>query len=294
MDGMGADLEVLDGYGPGPVHEPPARRSPMPLLGGLTGLLLAGGILGTVVVTPGAGGEVLASVDPAAAVRASADATAAAGSFHLAMTSTIAFGDRKESLVGQGVVDTVGKRSRFAYTSGPLSGLEVAADGAVLYVHPPAAAAGRATKPWVKVDLGANPAVQRQLGAGQATDALAQLRSAGSVQDLGQAVDDGTKVHRYAVTVDAAKAAASNPLAQKLQASGLPPLTTQVDLDAKGRMRRITSSYAANGASVTLQVDATGYGGSEQVELPPADQVQDLGSDPSALLRVLGGVGQID
>lgn len=129
-------------------------------------------------------------------------------------------------------------------------------------------------EPWVRIDLSdaANP-LARMLDTASPDNLNAYLQAVKRLKDKGPAKVDGVATHHYTVTIDTAKAAALDPVAERLDVSGLglpSNLTADVWLDGDNLPVRMTVDL---GTAASLQAHFSHYGEPVSVQVPPANQV---------------------
>ncbi|MDX6368455.1 MAG: hypothetical protein QOK30_3531 [Nocardioidaceae bacterium] len=143
----------------------------------------------------------------------------------------------------------------------------------VLFLHG-AGMPAPAGKSWVKVDLNdANNPLSKILDTAGPRSMLTYLRSVTSLDDKGTQTVDGVQAHHYSVTIDTAKALASNPAfkGQDLSKLGMPKtLHTDVWLDSDNRPVKMT---VVIGTLLSLEVHVSKYGEPVAVHAPPAAEV---------------------
>lgn len=135
----------------------------------------------------------------------------------------------------------------------------------------------RPSKPWVKLDLSDPNSPFGPLFKGLSPSSFTTyLKGVKRFRDLGIETVDGVRARHYALTVDAAKLAASNPMlkGQDASALGLPKsVTTQIWLDGQNRVVQLVLKLGSAGS---LQAQLSRYGEAVHVTAPPANQVASL------------------
>jgi hypothetical protein len=239
-----------------------------------------------------------------------AAASGAAQSEDFAYEATVAGGVLPTPLTLTGTVDGDTHRLRGSLDMGALTGgaggaggfrLELVQDGTVQYYKLPATLLPAGTKPWFRYDLATLgvPATART-GAGSTTnplDALRQLDAVvGDVERVGDEEVRGTDTVHFHFVVDSMKA---NPEAAKLipaeLAERLKRVPVDLWLDGKDRPRRIRQTVDTGpsaGGTVTTTVEAFDFGKEVVIDLPPADQVQEIDpTNPAGMGALFGGPG---
>ncbi|MBV8235329.1 MAG: hypothetical protein JO075_06480 [Acidimicrobiia bacterium] len=181
--------------------------------------------------------------------------------------------------------------------------------GFVLYMKfPPELSPELAAKPWVKIDVGAllkQAGVDTDLGAltqGQSNDptsGLQLLRGADSVVTVGTEEIRGEPTTHYRLVVDLDKAIANAPASQRDALTKLAKLYTvhtfpvDVWLDAQGRVHRFQQTVDPStihlpaglpaqavglGGPITTTYELYDFGSEVDAQVPPPDQITDLGS----------------
>jgi len=168
----------------------------------------------------------------------------------------------------------------------------------IVYMKAPAFSAVAPTlKPWLKIDLaktcGAAGLEQLQnLGGGNdPTQTLKLLDAAGSVTVAGKEDVRGAATTHYSTTIDLNKATANLGDQQKQQIEALKKQTgattmpMDVWIDDVGRARRVqtkiasaSTAPAATATSFTTTIEYFDFGSTVSVDVPPNDQVSDLGA----------------
>jgi hypothetical protein len=150
-------------------------------------------------------------------------------------------------------------------------------------------------KQWVKIDLAQ---LARQQGIDLSSlananptpaSALAYLRGAGHVREVGTDSVRGVSTTHYKVTVDLERAAAESSgstrqsLRRVIELSGVKKLPAEVWIDGKGYLRKVEYGQPiGNGRSVHLSMELHDFGGPVTVKPPAASAVVDL-------MQALGG-----
>ncbi|MEU6867429.1 hypothetical protein ABZ924_29970 [Streptomyces sp. NPDC046876] len=255
--------------------------------------VLAVGVAAAIAAMSGCGGSASAGddrppADPAAAVRAAADALTRAGSAQARTAMEMATGGTRVTIRGEGGVD-------FKNRMGQLL-VMLPADAAGKEEHRPITellvpgalymknrGAGVPDDKWVRVDT--TTLADGNLVTGGATDPLAAaelLRGAQEVRYLGETDLAGTKVRHYQGTTDIGRAAQSASPGVKgaleAAAKGFAKDTVPFDayLDQEGRLRKVRHrfSYVNNGV---IDVSSTtllyGFGTPVSVLLPASRDI---------------------
>lgn len=174
----------------------------------------------------------------------------------------------------------------FGIFAGPL---EVVTDGDSAYVRSEALAklAGDPSKPWVRLSGGERSGIDDfAMGPNRntPTSMVEALRGAGvDVTDLGTEQVGGVDTTHYRATIDPAKAAEQLPADKRdefrkgLQSADAQPIPFDIWVDGQDRVRRIEATFSggAEPGTATITAEFGGYGEPQQIEIPPADQVQD-------------------
>ncbi|WP_405490568.1 hypothetical protein [Streptomyces sp. NBC_00096] len=248
------------------------------------------GLVLTVAALSGCGGEAVAGDDarpggdPAATVRAAADALAATGSAQARTAMEMATGGTRVTIRGEGGVDFKNRMGQLLVML-PADAKGQAEHRPITELLVPGAlymknrGAGVPDDKWVRVDTTA--LADGNLVTGGATDPMAAaelLRGAREVTYVGEAEVAGTKVRHYRGTTDIARAAADASPAVKgaleAAAKGFSKGAVPFDayLDAEGRLRKVCHrfTYVNNGV---IDVSSTtllyGFGTPVTVVLPP-------------------------
>lgn len=170
-----------------------------------------------------------------------------------------------------------------------VAGTEIVYDNRVLYMAAPGAAQGPEQR-WVAVDLGEDGRLGQFGGFDRAdpAQALAYLRVADDVKEVGTEEVRDEETTRYRLTVDLREAAERSPdyravIEQGLATGGSAEVPTDVWVDGDGRVRRVRMVYAdvatAEGmtADVTVTTELYDFGAEVEIEPPPREQVLNLG-----------------
>jgi hypothetical protein len=273
---------------------PATRRSSAPrLLGAMTALLLVVAVVAAVVVN---GNGATPKQRLASAATAVQDEPFA---FELRMSGGVAASPLPIEFMVSGAVDPATKRTRAEMDLGALlpagsgapSKLAFIADGDVLYLQlPAAAAAGAGGKPWMKVDASS---LTKGLSGGSGAlpsstnplDSFEKLRAVDAkIEDLGTETVRGTKTTHFRTHLDLAKAITDLPADRRppiddAVLSSFKDVPADVWLDDQDRPRRQQMRFDLAGAgqpgTLTMTVEAFDYGKAVDIEVPPADQVTD-------------------
>jgi hypothetical protein len=162
-------------------------------------------------------------------------------------------------------------------------------DGTVLYLQVPGA-----PTPWVKMDAAA---LTSGVGGGalpsstNPIDSYEQLRAvSGPIEEVGKEDIRGTSTTHFRTTLDLTKLlgdlpAERRPPAELSESFRAVPL--DLWLDSEDRPRRQTMQFEVTGGGQTAQlsmtIDAFAFGQDVTIDVPPADQVTDAGSNLGGL-----------
>ena len=198
-----------------------------------------------------------------------------------------------------GVVDVETSRtSAEGRLATPAFTMEFLTDGKFQYLKLPAGL-GAADKPWIRFDTTGLGSSQPTTGANP-LDALRQLDAVvGEVKRVGQEDVRGEPTVHLRFVVDAIRA---NPeAAEKLpddvrERLRRVPMELWLDEDDRPRrIRQVVDLGAAAGGKVTTTVELFDFGKPVAIDLPPADQVQDVDlNDPAAVGALFGGATPTD
>ncbi|WP_251512611.1 hypothetical protein [Actinacidiphila bryophytorum] len=233
--------------------------------------------------------------DPAAAVRAAADALVRAGSSLVETSMRMASGGTWVTVTGSGSFD-------YARRQGELT-LVLPRDAAGAEEHKPVTelltsgalymkdrGAGVPAGKWVRVDIASLP--DGNLVTGGATDPLAAaelLRAAGQVVLVGAETLHGTAVRHLRGVADIARAArvagpgAQGALAAAARGFAVTRVPFDAWLDAEGRLRRVTEHFTygakdggaamGGGVGVVSTTDFDGFGAHVSFVMPQGDDI---------------------
>ncbi len=251
----------------------PLRRVLLALLA--VSLML--GLAGCNALSGSTASDLAAAQGPAALTRNNFTATllraqAKAGSAHIQATIKAAgqTGSIAGDVKGLGHPDTAAMNMAVDAAG---QHLQMVLAAKVLYVKgvPFGTSAG---KPWLKVDLSvADSSLSRIFNSANPADFTAYLKGITGFRDLGVATVDGVQTRHYALTVDARKMMAANPMLHGQSAAGL------------GLPSRITADFYVNadnlpvklvvaaGNLASLEAHFSRYGEPVSVHVPPSSQV---------------------
>lgn len=231
---------------------------------------------------------------PAAAVRAAAAATEAAGSSRFELTSRTEVGGQAFELSGTGVYDPATRTGSATFTlPGGVGTMEQRFLGDELFLTVPGQPG------YYRLSVADLVGTQLET-ASDPTGSLEALESVSDdVEEVGQEDVRGEPTTRYRGTIDAAEQADRlGGALGELAGQGLDPAALQAApfeawIDDDGRLRRfvvtleLPASEATQGQSVTsaTTMELFDFGVTVDVAAPPADQVQ----DGAPLLESLGG-----
>lgn len=254
-----------------------------------------------------------------AVVIAAAGETIKAGTSKIAMTAEFAGGGQSFAMAGEGAFDYLGQAGHMTVKlSGDeipdaFSGFEMRFLKTIIYMKFPAefSTLVPGLKQWVRIDV-QQMAKQQGLNlpgfntfAGQdPASAIAFMRGAKSIEEVGSETIRGTQTTHFKMIVDMQKAIEALPGDQKaglqemLKKAGITEMPMEGWIDAEGRLRRMrfaldvakltagagTSGAPAEGA-MTITVDLFDFGTSVDVKAPPAAEVSDF----SELQKLSGG-----
>jgi hypothetical protein len=175
-----------------------------------------------------------------------------------------------------------------------VAGTEVVYDGRLLYMAAPGSSGGPEQR-WVAIDLGEDGRLGQFGGFDRAdpAQALAYLRAADDVEELGTEEVRGAETTHYRLTVDLREAAERLPdysavIEQSLATGGAAEVPTDVWVDEDGRVRRVRMVYGdvptaeGTSAEVTVTTELYDFGADVDVEPPPQSQVLNLGDGGGA------------
>jgi len=235
--------------------------------------------------------------DAATPVAAAAAETAEASTYRSSIAIEYESSQGPVRIAGEGEFQAEPRRGRLvmevAEAGGrtDVAGTEIVYDGRVLYMAAPGAAQGPEQR-WVAVDLGEDGRLGQFGGFDRAdpAQALAYLRLADEVDEVGTDEVRGEETTRYRVTVDLREAAKRSPdyravIEQSLATGGSAEVPTDVWVDDEGRVRRVRMVYAdvatAEGttADVTVTTELYDFDADVEIEPPPRGQVLNLGED---------------
>jgi hypothetical protein len=260
-------------------------------------------------------GSSSAGTSASGALQRAADVSGAASGYRMAMQMTETLGSAGAvTAVGNGSFN-VPKKAGQMTLSMKLPGLvagtstlrvEEITEGGNVYLQLPPALASRLPggKAWLKINIAqaGNAAGVPGLGSlmsssGSATNPSSfltylQSASAGGVRDLGSGTIDGIQTTHYRATVSLTKVAGTVPASRRAQlqktlaalqkVTGLHEVPVDAWVDNAHLVRRVTMAYRihvpnqSQTASLSMQMDFTGYGPQPVPPLPPSGQVTDL------------------
>ncbi len=262
-------------------------------LAGLLALLMAFAIAAC-------GGDTVA-LDP---VAEAATRTGAADSMRIEMRMTMAapeYGPKPVTFTTTGIA--AGKRAAMTMRMPAVEGvelgdIEIRSDGLVVYMRMPfLQAAAPQLKPWIKIDLreagkdlGVDFDALMELSAQMdPTKALAFLRAAGKVDELGSATVRGVETTRYKGVIDleryakqlekkgGGKAAASS-VRKLIELTGESTMPIELWIDEDSLVRRmaweqtVSASAGQSPTTVKATMDLFDYGVDANVVIPPDNQ----------------------
>lgn len=212
--------------------------------------------------------------DPAAAVRAAAVKTAAAGSEQLAIVGTVVSSGQTVQITGKGGFDTKAHLGSLHATlsAGGINGaLDEVSKGTAIYVKSDLLSAlVPATKPWIKLDLtklakaqGINASALLSVDPSQA---LTQLQSLSNVTKVGTEQVGGALTTHYHATIDVSKLPGA-------LTSGTGAYDVWIGDD--GYVHRVRTVLTSAGSKATVTTDFSGYGDTITVDVPPAAKTFD-------------------
>jgi hypothetical protein len=247
----------------------------------------------------GCGSDTVDGLDPSAAVAQAADRTAAVEGMHLQMTVEVG-GQRVR---GEGFVDPVKQQGHITMTIPGAGDIETVTDKLKIYMKLPDALLSNVDLPdgkaWIAIDLqkaleGQGVDLSSFMGGG-ATDPGAQLRqlkAMGDVDEVGTEDVGGVATTHYAGTVDLHEAGDVVPAAQRDAArrsaeklielnGGKAQIPTELWIDEDGHVRRMKQTTPTPEGEVTSTIEFTDFGGTEAIEVPPADETYDISDEIS-------------
>lgn len=227
---------------------------------------------------------------------------ASSGRSHITMDMSGLF-DSLKGLAGASGNEPDGLGSAMSSMSEPM---EMITDGDTLYLKSSGFIGMMvgSDKPWVKITAPTGSATTGMQGLGSEADMgthlLDSLRGAGAdVTEVGAEQLDGVATTHFRATIDVAAAADKVPADQRdafrsaMQSAGLSATPVDLWIDGQNHLRKFEGTVSAAAAgSMTISATFGGYGESQTIDLPPADQVGEW--DPSTMFGGLGGSNPLE
>ena len=269
-----------------PAAPPVESKGLLPALWVTVALLLIGAVVAAFVV-----GD---AEDPPGQRLAAAAEQATAEDF--AFEAKVGGDGLPQAVVVKGAVDVETSRVRGTIDYGDGAALELIQDGTVQYYRLPAELRPPGSKPWQRLDLSSFGLQARSSSTnGNPLDVYAQLGAiVGEVERVGEEKVRGTSTVHFRATVDVTKTFPDGmPPVSEEAVAGLRRVPIDVWLDDRDRPRRFRQSVELPGSGeppvrVTTSVDSFAYGEPVDVQLPAAEEVEDIDiSGMSSLLEAL-------
>jgi outer membrane lipoprotein-sorting protein len=258
-----------------------------------------------VVVTACGGSDVFSPEDVAQAAVATSETNSMRMSIR--MEVTLPGSEHANEITGEGVFDNVAQRGSVTMDLGSLVGVAeqrlgtttTVIDGTQIYMKLPfLEQVAPHLKQWIKIDLQETAKEQGidlesliQLGrGGDPSDALAYLRAAGDVEDMGIEEVRGFETTHYATVVDLEKVPELAPeesrervkqsVDQLMKLTGKSTQPMDVWVDGEGLVRRLsieqTVEQGPETSKTTTTIELYDFNSEVSIEVPPADQVSDI------------------
>ncbi|MEN3273143.1 MAG: hypothetical protein V7636_1904 [Actinomycetota bacterium] len=299
---------MTDVYAPPPTADldddpGPGRSTLLLVLGLVAALLLVVGVVAAI----GGKDDSDKKVDAAALLSGAPDAVREAGSARISMSMSMKASGVSIDVRGDGVTDFTNGKGSFTMSILGID-LETVSDGTTTYIHvPDGGKLPGATKPWVSVpNAGMSAGGGSFSGLQSATGMLDALRGiGGTIRTIGDEKVNGVGTTHYNVVVRLADAIAAAPESQRAQAKealdqldqlGASEMPVDVWITDDGiPVRQVMTFDGASGVSalaglkMKVTVDLSDFGAPVKVDIPPADQVQQI--DPAQLGSLFGGPG---
>jgi hypothetical protein len=251
------------------------------------------------------GGDAFSPEDVAQAAIATSEANSMRMSIR--MQVTLPGSDQGSEITGEGAFDNVAQRGVVTMDLGSLPGAAgqslgtttTVVDGTQIYMKMPLLQqAAPHLKQWIKVDLqetakdqGIDLTSLIQLGrGGDPSDALAYLRAAGEVEEVGTEEVRGVETTHYATVTDLEKVPelaleesrerVKQSVDQLIKLTGKSTQPMDVWVDGEGLVRRLsieqTVEQGPETSKTTTTIELYDFNSEVSIEVPPADQVSDI------------------
>jgi hypothetical protein len=237
------------------------------------------------------------TLTPVAYVQSAATKTGQATSEHMSLSGSVTVNGQVVMLTGGGDFDNPAKKGAFHldFSAGGLTGsIDEVLAGTTIYMKTPLIAdALPKGKTWMKIDLTKAASAQgfniSSLGAQDPTQILAQLKTVGTVTEIGDEDVGGTATTHYRGNIDISKV----PQGEQLKASTdakYGPYDVWIGKD-DGLVRRVKTSFsfAVQGAvreAIAMTSDFSDFGKDVSVSVPPEADTFDA---TDASIKGLGG-----